>query len=659
VDFRKSSDSGATFSSAVKVGTGAGYFPRIAINNAEKAYVVYTFDENLASGNYWPRGFKSTNGAFSKILEYSDLPGSYEGADEKIRCDIAVENIGGTDNVYVVWPDAYNVANVFTIDLIASTDEGNTWATSSKVSTPGGADDDRYPALAVKGNGDQDVYAAWVRVGSDIRFNYSTNAGVAWAGETAISGTGSVQNQRPGLAASKYDSKSWVFALWCANDGGINNVYFDYANSDNYATWQTDDKRGNSSYHAYSQDQPSIAVKPFTSHLYAAWRDTRDGTPHIYFQEATWTGSAFRWGIDLDEDGTVETGSEEGIDLRVNENSSGAEDTPTVIASGNGEVYVTWRDAGAGIMCARYDTGPVGAAPGAPTNLTATAGDAKVNLDWDDNTEADFSSYNIYRSTTRGQWNFLISSGATSSYENSSLTNGTCYWYVVTAVDTEGFESNYSNDAHATPNVADTTKPAAPTALTAAAGNLEVSLSWTASTSTDVSGYQIYRSTVSGSGYSYVAAVIPVYVDDPTTSYTDTGLVAGVVYYYVVAAVDTSNNVSSDSNEANAAPLDASGQVVLPPAEFPAGPGLLRTSDDGCFIATAAYGTPLAIEVGIFSRFRDEVLLSSGMGRQFVKAYQKLSPPLAGFIARRPWLKMIVRAWLKPIVKVSRMLVEE
>lgn len=73
-----------------------------------------------------------------------------------------------------------------------------------------------------------------------------------------------------------------------------------------------------------------------------------------------------------------------------------------------------------------------------------------------------------------------------------------------------------------------------------------VSLSWTASTST-VSGYNVYRSTTSGSGYSRLNGSLVGAV-----SYTDTTVQNGVTYYYVTTAVDSSGNESGYSNQATA-----------------------------------------------------------------------------------------------------------
>jgi len=71
----------------------------------------------------------------------------------------------------------------------------------------------------------------------------------------------------------------------------------------------------------------------------------------------------------------------------------------------------------------------------------------------------------------------------------------------------------------------------------------------------------------------------------------------------------------------------------------------------GCFIATAAYGTPTAEQIDVLREFRDVVLLESAAGSQFVVLYYLLSPPIADFIARSDLLRTLVRELLvDPIV---------
>ena len=75
-----------------------------------------------------------------------------------------------------------------------------------------------------------------------------------------------------------------------------------------------------------------------------------------------------------------------------------------------------------------------------------------------------------------------------------------------------------------------------------------VSLTWTASVSSNIAGYKIYRATVSGGPYTLLNST-PV----TGTSYTDSSVTAGQTYYYVTTAVDISNNESAYSAQAVAA----------------------------------------------------------------------------------------------------------
>jgi fibronectin type 3 domain-containing protein len=71
-------------------------------------------------------------------------------------------------------------------------------------------------------------------------------------------------------------------------------------------------------------------------------------------------------------------------------------------------------------------------------------------------------------------------------------------------------------------------------------------LNWSASTST-VSGYNVYRSTVSGSSYGKVNSSLV-----SGLTYTDTSVVSGTTYYYVTTAVDSNGSESTYSNEVSA-----------------------------------------------------------------------------------------------------------
>ncbi len=132
------------------------------------------------------------------------------------------------------------------------------------------------------------------------------------------------------------------------------------------------------------------------------------------------------------------------------------------------------------------------------------------------------------RATTNGGPYTQLAAPTSPGYKDSSVTNGTTYYYVVSALNTAG-ESANSAQVSATPE-APRVPPPAPTNLKATAGDAQVSLTWSASSG--ATSYYVKRSTTSGGPYTQIAA--------PTsTSYTDTSLTNGTTYYYVVSAINS------------------------------------------------------------------------------------------------------------------------
>ncbi len=311
-------------------------------------------------------------------------------------------------------------------------------------------------------------------------------------------------------------------------------------------------------------------------------------------------------------------------------------------------------------------------APPAPTNLTAAVGNTQISLSW--SAAGGATSYTLKRSTTSGGPYTNVDTGiTTTTYTDTGLTNGTAYYYVVAAVNSEGTSPN-SNQAAATPvlttinafnqieaenystmsgiqkeacsegglnvgwvdtndylifnnvdfgtgasaldvrmasaatftgtaefRLGSTTgtvigtvsfgstggwqiwitktvsvtgtsgiknlfvvfrggsgvgnvnwfkfknviAPAAPTNLTATAGNAQITLSWSASSG--AASYTIRRSSTSGGSYTDIATGVT------STTYTSTELTNGTAYYFVVAAVNAAGT-SGNSNQVSATP---------------------------------------------------------------------------------------------------------
>ncbi len=159
------------------------------------------------------------------------------------------------------------------------------------------------------------------------------------------------------------------------------------------------------------------------------------------------------------------------------------------------------------------------------------------------------TSYHVKRATTSGGPYAQIASPTAATYTDVGLTNGTNYFYVVSALNASG-ESANSSQASAMPASTPPpvpTAPAAPTSLAATTGNLQISLTWTASSG--ATSYHVKRATTSGGPYAQVAAL-------SGTSYTNTGLTNGTTYFYVVSAVSATGE-SANSTQASATPAAA------------------------------------------------------------------------------------------------------
>jgi hypothetical protein len=116
------------------------------------------------------------------------------------------------------------------------------------------------------------------------------------------------------------------------------------------------------------------------------------------------------------------------------------------------------------------------------------------------------------------------------------------------------------------------------------------------------------------------------------------GLVQGTHYYVGVRALDG---------------CSASSPITV--TEFTT-PMRIFATVTPCFVATAAYGSPLAAEIGALRRLRDRHLANNYLGQQLVAAYGVVGPILADSIRTDDSLRAAARTLLTPLVAIARWL---
>jgi fibronectin type 3 domain-containing protein len=184
--------------------------------------------------------------------------------------------------------------------------------------------------------------------------------------------------------------------------------------------------------------------------------------------------------------------------------------------------------------------------PSAPSNVSAAAGDAQVTIGWDTVTGA--VSYNLYWKNSAGVTTAdAVLPEVTPPFVHAGLTNGTAYFYAVTALDANG-ESAVSSEVSATPQIAVPGAPSNPSATSSAEAVL---VGWDAVAG--ATSYHLYWSTVAG-----VTKANGTKVENVTAPYTHSQLTDGTAYFYVVTAVN-----GSGEGEASAQVSATAGHPLL------------------------------------------------------------------------------------------------
>ena len=197
-------------------------------------------------------------------------------------------------------------------------------------------------------------------------------------------------------------------------------------------------------------------------------------------------------------------------------------------------------------------------APGAPTDLTATASGSTTTivLSWTAPTDtggATITGYKIERSEdgATGWMEVVADTGDVNTYSHTGLTDGETIHYRVFAINSEGAGATASNVAMATVGMEPFTVPGAPTNLTATSSGstTTIVLRWTAPADTggtDISGYRIESSEDGSTAWMEVVSNTGL----SATTYSDTGLTDDETIHYRVFAINSEGQGATASNVA-------------------------------------------------------------------------------------------------------------
>ena len=173
----------------------------------------------------------------------------------------------------------------------------------------------------------------------------------------------------------------------------------------------------------------------------------------------------------------------------------------------------------------KYTAEPV---PGPPTGVSASDGtySDRVLVSW--NSSSGATSYKVYRATSSGGSKTLVQTTTGTSYSDYSVSQGTTYYYFVTACNSTGCSAYSSYNS----GYAQSPAPIPPTGVSASDGTYSdrVLVSW--NSSSGATSYKVYRATSSGGSKTLVQTTTG-------TSYSDYSVSQGTTYYYFVTACNS------------------------------------------------------------------------------------------------------------------------
>ena len=540
-------------SDAVTVTPGLPTAPASLSVAPGNAQAILTWTAPASDGGSAVTGYEYTSNADAATPTWTDVPdGSDSGNDRADETEYTVSSL--------------NNNTTYAFAVRAENANGQGAATPTLRATPVPPGTPQRPAGLTATPSHEQVRLTWTLPNfqhpvTSYQYRQSTDGGTAWSPDwKAVSGSDATTTEH--LVTGLANGTTYTFELRALNGNTAGPSARAQATPSQAAARQMIDRQ--SSGRLTTPTGGTYTVTQLSPPTGLNWRIAVPGDTDI--DDRTFTVRSLQGGTpETSPRYTFTSTGQEGLDIRVHPplagraqvcleptqllgqeagsrpllvlRYSGTSWTPLPTTTDGGMVCGTTSDFAAFVL--GYEAAaPQGGAPAKPTGLSAAPGDAAVTLTWDNPGDASITKYLVKQGAEA--WAEISGSDAgTTSHTVRGLSNGTAYTFQIRAVnDHNGDDTDDPGPASDAVTVT-AGAPTAPASLMAAAGDTQVTLTWTAPASNNgspVTGYE-YTSTAD--------AATPDWKDVPDsgsdgradeTEYTVTGLVNNDTYAFAVRA---------------------------------------------------------------------------------------------------------------------------
>jgi hypothetical protein len=264
VFYKRSTDGGGTWSGASRLSwnSGGSYFPAIAVDSSNKAYVVWSDWTPSNPEIFWKM---STDGGVSWSGSKRLTSNSAEASNPEIAVD-------SNNNTHVFWQDG--ALGLFEIYYKKSTDGGVTWSGVKRLTwNPGGS---YHPTIGLDSS--DTIHMVWqdgTPGNAEIYHKSSTDEGVSWSVAKRLTWTAN-GSFSPAIAV---DSSNRIHVVLFDSTPGNDEIYYKRS-TDGGVSWSSNRLTWNSGHSEF----PSIAADS-NDHLHLTWFDSTPGNFEIYYKK--------------------------------------------------------------------------------------------------------------------------------------------------------------------------------------------------------------------------------------------------------------------------------------------------------------------------------------------------------------------------------------